>query len=413
MRILSFIILLVALLVQNQKQESPHGAGFKVSCKTCHSTGGWKLDKTIYSFDHSKTKLPLVGQHTIVDCRKCHTTLVFNSAKTECNQCHVDIHQSTVGGDCARCHTPASWLVNNITEIHQTSRFPLVGAHRTADCYDCHKSESLARFDVPGVNCIDCHRADYQATTTPNHSQAGFSEDCSFCHPVNSFEWTGAGFNHNFFALVQGHSTPTCAECHTTGNYSDANPACNSCHQQDYNSTTNPNHVVSNFPVTCESCHTLNPGWKPASFDHSRFPLTLGHSTPACADCHKDGNYTNTPTDCYSCHVNDYNNSTNPNHRTLAFSEICTQCHTTNPDWKPATYAQHDAKSFPIYSGKHKGEWNSCTDCHDNPSSYAQFTCLSCHEHNKADMDKEHQGEAGYAYNSASCYNCHPKGNAD
>src|SRR5512140_1033595 len=158
MRILSLVILFAFLIFSNQKTDSPHGADFKISCKTCHSPKDWKLDKDIYSFDHNKTRLPLVGQHVAVDCRQCHTSLVFYEAKEECSQCHSDVHQSTTGPDCARCHTPASWLVNNITEIHQRGRFPLLGAHRTADCYQCHKSESLARFDVTGINCIDCHR---------------------------------------------------------------------------------------------------------------------------------------------------------------------------------------------------------------------------------------------------------------
>ncbi len=115
----------------------------------------------------------------IVNCKACHPTLVFNDAKTDCNECHTDIHQATVGQDCSRCHTTFSWLVANINEIHQHSRFPLLGAHRTADCSDCHHSESMVRFDVLGVNCIDCHREDYTATSNPNHTEAGFSEDCS------------------------------------------------------------------------------------------------------------------------------------------------------------------------------------------------------------------------------------------
>jgi hypothetical protein len=401
-----------ALFLAKQKTESPHGSAFKVNCSTCHSSKGWQLDRAIYSFDHGKTKLPLLGQHKEVDCRVCHISLVFSQAKTECNQCHNDVHQFTVGTDCSRCHTPVSWLVDNITEIHQTSRFPLLGAHRTADCYDCHKSESQVRFDVPGINCIDCHRQNFLATASPNHVEAGFSEDCSSCHPINSFEWAGAGFNHNFFALIQGHSTPKCADCHTNSRYSDASPVCNTCHQQDFTATVNPNHIASNFPTTCENCHTLSPGWKPASFDHSRFPLTLGHSTPACLDCHVGGNYSTTPTDCYACHVNNFNNSTNPNHKTLGFSTTCTLCHTTNPDWKPASFAQHDAR-FPIYSGKHRGEWNSCVQCHPVASSYTQFTCISCHEHNKSSMDSEHRGESGYSYDSAACYKCHPKGDSD
>jgi hypothetical protein len=403
MRILSLLAIGMFFVFFNQQPKSPHGRDFKVSCSTCHSSKGWQLDTSVYSFDHNRTKLVLTGQHTQVNCRQCHLTLVFSEAKTECNECHLDVHQSTTGLDCSHCHTPNSWLVKNITEIHQISRFPLLGAHRTADCTDCHKSETFVRFDVPGVNCIDCHRQNYISTTNPNHTEAGFSEDCSSCHPINSFEWTGAGFNHNFFPLIQGHSKIACAECHSTPNYSDASPDCYSCHQDTYLATTNPNHTAANFPTTCENCHNLNPGWSPASFDHSAFPLTLGHSIPACTDCHINGNYSSTPTDCYSCHQTDYNTSINPNHQSLNFSTLCTSCHTTNPGWKPAKYTQHDIQYFPIYSGKHKGTWDICSDCHTDPNNYAVFDCKSCH----ADA---HTGEN---YTNAQCYSCHPRGTGD
>jgi hypothetical protein len=625
MRILSLVILFVVLYFSNQKTESPHGSSLKVSCKTCHSPKGWKLDKEIYSFNHNKTKLPLVGQHSQITCRQCHTSLVFNEAKSECIQCHKDLHQGTTGPDCSRCHTPASWLVSNITVIHERSRFPLLGAHRTADCDQCHKSESLLRFDVMGVNCVDCHRKNYMATTNPNHAQSGMSEDCSQCHPISAFQWSGAGFNHNVFPLVQGHSlvkctdchkskgfadtkqdcytchqqdfmatknpnhslskmstacqdchsltpgwkptkfdhaifplklghstpvcsdchingnytstptdcyschqknylattnpnhntggfaktcqtchtlnvtwkpaslnhskfpltlghsavncadchiggnyttTPTacyschqknytattnpnhiaagfstvcttchtttpgwkpatfshttfpltlghagkaCIDCHKSGNYTSISKDCYSCHQQTYTATTNPNHVVAGIPTACATCHTTTPGWKPATFSHATFPLTLGHATPTCNDCHK-GNYTTTSKDCYSCHLTDYNNSTNPNHKTLAFATVCTQCHTTNPSWKPASYTQHDSQSFPIYSGKHLGRWNVCTDCHTNTANYSIFTCITCHH--KADMDSKHSGRSGYSYDSPACFRCHPRGSA-
>lgn len=341
MRILSFIIICGLFFLFRQQTVHPHGKEFKLSCSLCHSPEGWTLDKKIYSFDHSTTKMPLTGQHSTIDCKSCHQTLVFKDVKTECYQCHTDIHQATAGQDCSRCHTTNSWLVANITEIHQQSRFPLLGAHRTADCSDCHKSESIARFDVQGVNCIDCHRENYMATTAPNHTMAGFSEDCSGCHKVNAFQWTGAGFNHNVFPLVLGHSGRECAACHTSGTYSDANPECSSCHQQDYMATSNPNHSTLAFPTTCSLCHSLEPGWKPAKF------------------------------------------------------------------------AEHDNQSFPIYSGRHKGAWTSCNECHPNPSNYSQFTCTSCHEHNKTDMDDKHREESGYSYNSAACLNCHPRGVAE
>jgi hypothetical protein len=545
MRILSLLIFSGLVIFLNQKSNSPHGPGFKISCKVCHSPEGWQLDKKIYSFDHNKTKLPLIGQHIQVNCRQCHPTLVFSGAKTNCVECHNDIHQATVGVDCSHCHTPYSWLVNNINEIHQLSRFPLTGVHRTADCSQCHKSESLLRFDVQGINCIDCHRDKYLATTNPNHVLGGISEDCFLCHSVRALQWTGAGFNHNIFPLTLGHSALKCTDCHTTGNFSDAktdcytchqqdfltaknpdhslskfstacqdchslnagwrpasfnhtgfpltlghaspacadchkdgnyintsadcyschqadynsaispnhktsgfpvnctlchntNPgwkpasfnhssfpltqghsspacadchkngnyasistACYSCHQQDFTAATNPNHIASGIPTTCNTCHTLNPGWAPAHFNHTTFPLTLGHATPTCNDCHK-GNYTITSTDCFSCHQTDYNNSVNPSHKTLAFAITCTQCHTTNPGWKPATYAQHDAQFFPIYSGRHLGTWTLCSECHTNTSNYLLYDCIRCHT-------TVHRGSN---YTNARCYSCHPRGTA-
>ena len=126
MRKLSLIIALAALffIAAAPRSDSPHGPGFTVPCEKCHSAKGWKLDKEIYSFDHNTTKMPLVGQHQAVDCRSCHVSLVFTEAKKECFECHTDMHNQTVGPDCGRCHTPQSWIVEDITGLHQRSRFP-------------------------------------------------------------------------------------------------------------------------------------------------------------------------------------------------------------------------------------------------------------------------------------------------
>jgi len=399
MRILSLLIFCISTLFSNQLQQSPHGAGFKVSCKTCHSSKGWELDKSVYSFDHNKTAMPLTGQHATLNCRQCHKTLVFSEARTNCNECHNDMHQQTVGTDCARCHNQASWLVSNINQIHQVSRFPLLGAHRTADCGQCHTSESLLRFDVPGVNCVDCHRANYMATTNPNHIQSGMSQECSTCHPVTSFQWSGAGFNHNIFPLVQGHSALKCTDCHKTGNYSNASAACATCHQQDYLAAKNPDHSAGQFSTTCQDCHTLTPGWKPANFNHSGFPLTLGHATAACTDCHKDKNYAATSTDCYSCHKTDFQATTSPNHVTSAFSTACTTCHTTNPGWKPTTI-NHSV--FPLTLG-HAAP--TCTDCHKSGNYTTTPTdCYACHQADYQATTNPNHVSSGFA---TACLTCH------
>jgi len=67
---------------------------------------------------------------------------------------------------------------------------------------------------------------------------------------------------------------------------------------------------------------------------------------------------------------------------------------------------------FPIYSGKHRGEWSSCTECHTNTSSYAAFSCIDCHEHDdQNNVNDDHNGVSGYSYTSTACLNCHPDGN--
>jgi hypothetical protein len=287
------------------------------------------------------------------------------------------------------------------SQIHQQSRFPLVGVHARVDCFKCHLSESFQRFDVIGTECYTCHSNEYAGTTAPNHISAGYSTNCEDCHNVFSYGWSGAGFNHEFFPLTQGHSVSDCKLCHV----SDAklSPVCESCHQQDFNSATNPNHVSAGFSNDCKMCHTTAPGWKPANFDHTIFPLTLGHDINDCTKCHIGGNYSNTSSECISCHQNDYNNTNNPAHSALNIPTSCVDCHTT-AGWQPAKFPQHDAL-FPISSGKHK---LSCDECHKT-SNYKEFDCITCHN-NKLELDDKHKDEIGYAYTSAKCYECHPQG---
>lgn len=340
MRILSLMII-VAAFAGMQKVKSPHGDNFRISCSVCHTEQGWKLDMKVDKFNHDTTGLPLTGQHAAINCRSCHKSLVFSDARPACISCHSDIHQASVGSECSRCHTPESWLIGNIEDIHNQTRFPLLGMHRITDCADCHKADNPLRFEIMGTECIDCHRKDFVATTEPNHLQSGFGEDCTGCHNLNALHWQGAGFNHSFF------------------------------------------------------------------------PLSLGHSSLTCNNCHQGANYAAASPECSSCHTDEYNNTTNPAHRTLGFPTECNLCHTTNPGWKPADYREHDNISFPIYSGEHRGEWSACTDCHTQPANYSVFSCINCHEHTRANTDKEHDDVQGYIYNATSCYNCHRDGTAD
>src|SRR6266851_2973197 len=79
--------------------------------------------------------------------------------------------------------------------------------------------------------------------------------------------------------------------------------------------------------------------------------------------------------------------------------------------------ATHDS-FFPIAAGsKHALGSDSpaitCNSCHGGGNSFKQFDCLSCHQHSdQAALALGHRGKPQYAYASASCYSCHPRGTA-
>ncbi len=139
MRSLSFLILIL-ISVTAASAQSPHGDNFNIDCSFCHESTSWKVNPDSVKFDHASTGFELVGQHKEVKCSSCHESLIFSKAKgkEDCFSCHKDVHQGSVGYDCERCHTPSTWIVKDINAVHQESRFPLVGAHKLADCEQCH-----------------------------------------------------------------------------------------------------------------------------------------------------------------------------------------------------------------------------------------------------------------------------------
>lgn len=407
------LIICSFLLYSISQAQSPHGDKLTMDCALCHSPDNWYVDIDSIQFDHNTaTNFDLEGTHTQIDCRLCHSTLVFDEAPSECISCHADVHSMSVGNDCVRCHTPVDWLVENIPELHEENGFPLLGAHSSLSCIDCHFSETNLRFDRIGNECINCHKADYESTQSPNHQSAGFSLNCIECHDPNGFGWYTDNINHDFFPLTNSHDIANCNECHLTNNYADASPECVSCHQIDYDLTSNPNHQEIFIPNDCINCHTTEPEWIPASFDmHNEiYELNGAHAIIAndCVECH-NGDYNNTPETCVGCHQDEYDNASEPNHIVADFPTDCIECHSEN-SWEPATY-DHDGQYFPIYSGEHEGEWDACIDCHINPSNFAEYTCVTCHE--DGESSEQHIGVSGYIYESSACFACHPTGSGE
>lgn len=328
--LLGFLCLLFKVAVMAQ---SPHGKNLAMDCAKCHAPDNWTYVISQEGFTHDKTEFPLRGQHKDLECRSCHPSLVFEEAQTDCFSCHEDIHAQSVGNDCARCHTPQSWVVENITQMHEMASFPLVGNHSTMDCALCHENQTTLRFGPLPLDCAGCHIQDYMATSMPNHTKEHYPTSCESCHSVTATGWTSSGVNHQFFPLEQGHSNLSCIQCHKPDTYSGLSPECIQCHQQDFLTAKNPTH--QGFPENCTECHTLAVGWRPARFDNhdSVFPIFSGNHKGewnSCTDCHTNpSNFTSFS--CIDCHEHNNASKLAKEHddvRGYAFSsQACYQCH--------------------------------------------------------------------------------------
>jgi hypothetical protein len=314
------------------------------------------------------------------------------------------------------------------------------------------------------VDCELCHGDDLARADSPDHAAQGWTEDCGRCHFPST--WGASGFRHSFFPLTAGHAGLECNACHTSGSFGPIPADCNSCHADDYAGA--PGHASSNFPRTCQQCHNTS-SWENATFRHQTFQLTGGHAGLECNACHTSGSYGTIPSDCFSCHAEEYNGA--PAHVSSNFPRDCRQCHTTstwagaavNHDFFPlqgghagldcsrchtsgttgpipancyachrADYegaSNHASLGFPTsceqchtiqrWDGatfRHtfplRGEHNvSCNVCH--PGTTQTFTCLVCHEHNRTDTDREHREVSGYRYESQACLQCHRNGEGD
>ena len=210
----------------------------------CHTTTDW-LGAT---FDHQTTGFQLTGAHSSLDCASCHST-GYKGTPTDCYSCHQQKFDGTTNPnhiqsgfptDCSLCHTTTDWL--GATFDHQTTKFPLKGAHANLDCNSCHSSGYVG---TP-TDCYSCHQQNYNSTTSPNHAASGFPTNCEQCHSQNS--WTPSTFNHSFYALSSPHINLNCAECHSEPNFK---PQCMSCHSNDFFK-----EHKSGDPQDCWRCHT-------------------------------------------------------------------------------------------------------------------------------------------------------------
>ncbi len=276
--------------------------------------------------------------------------------------------------ECVTCHTTADWnKIKTDGFNHNKTHFPLVGQHKTVSCKKCH---TTLEFSKAKTNCSACHTDVHQGTV---------GNDCERCHTPNSWLVTNVKQIHRQvgFALVGSHATADCNRCHKSASmlrFDNISTDCYSCHKEKYNATTAPNHRKSGLDTDCARCHTMSGrDWLATGrgFDHGFFPLTNAHNL-ACDACHFENNYSvKLSSECNSCHSL-ANNNPIVAHKTKFVSYSCGNCHNTQGWSAGVRFKQHDSW-FGIYSGKHKGKWSKCTDCHNNDATY-KANCRNCHD---------------------------------
>jgi hypothetical protein len=369
---------------------------FDHNCTQCHTTSAW----TPATFDHANTRFPLTGAHVSLSCISCHSN-GYQNTPYDCYSCHTNDFngatnpshsQNNFDHNCTLCHSTSAWQPS--TFDHNTTHFPLTGAHVPLACIACHSNG----YQNTPFDCYSCHAADYNGATDPNHVANNFSHDCTQCH--NTSGWDNGTFNHNNtpFPLTGAHASLQCIACHANG-YQNTPNDCYSCHQTDFNNVSDPSHVQNNFNHDCTQCHTTAV-WNPASFDHgqTRFPLTGAHTSLVCISCHSSG-YQNTPYDCYSCHQTNFNSVSDPNHVQDNFSHICTDCHTTAA-WSPATF-NHNNSPFPL-TGAHASQ--QCVACHTSGYDNTPTDCYACHLNDYNGSSNPNHRSMGFP---TLCQTCH------
>lgn len=147
--------------------------------------------------------------------------------------------------------------------------------------------------------CVNCHTAEYDATTAPVHATAGFPTTCVDCH--RTIDWVPAleGIHPEpRFAVTAGaHGGLACLGCHDLDamlpSAAGANTNCLQCHPDD--AYQRDSHVgvkgpagqtYAYTPAQRNFCLTCHPAGTALKHPRDRFPFTEKHTTSHCSTCH-------------------------------------------------------------------------------------------------------------------------------
>jgi hypothetical protein len=349
-------------------------------CKSCHPDHKGReadiMGLSEATFDHAQTDYDLVGRHASVACNDCHpANEARRDAATECYACHEDddVHKGELSNDCGKCHDEIQWRTTRFD--HDTTDYPLAGAHADASCAGCHVAQKYAGTPT---DCISCHAID-------DAHGGRFGKDCADCHTTTA--WVKKGFDHereSGFALVGSHAEASCVTCHRQPPGERTLPeTCSGCH-------ANEDVHSGRFGAECGTCHASST-WDEVRFDHAKqteFPLRAAHAQASCNACHT-GRVAEQElaVDCYGCHRADDVHRGN-------LGKDCADCHGQD-SFSGRVSFDHELTGFPLL-GLHA--MASCESCHrDHRFEEQKVACHSCHA-----VDDVHEGTLG-----ARCEDCH------
>jgi hypothetical protein len=153
-------------------------------CESCHHEESWgKVE-----FDHRVSKFQLTGKHILVECKKCHVTVVFKEAKSDCWSCHEkqDVHKRTLGKGCETCHNTRDWKDWDFD--HDKTKFKLDGKHKDLKCIDCHRNPVSTKL-AQSSGCVSCHEKD-------DRHDGAFGMQCDHCHVGLTWKTIKVGGQH-------------------------------------------------------------------------------------------------------------------------------------------------------------------------------------------------------------------------
>lgn len=378
--------------------DDPHNKRLGGDCKACHQESGFRELIGKITFNHSKTRFPLQGQHRRVDCATCHTGQATATPSTvyreyankdidACTACHKDVHEGKFGQTCTQCHTVESFrqLVHTDQFDHRLTGWPLEGKHKSLDCKACHTGSYTT--PVSHQTCTDCHQDGHQGQFTVG----GILRDCAGCHTAEGFAgstFSTAQHEKTLFPLTGAHLATPCFACHVEKQqwrFRDIGQRCADCHTDVHAGALNARYYPEK---ACDRCHNTA-AWPAINFDHGQtdFALAGRHRDVDCRACHRPDDqpspktpiqFSGVGTACAGCHANIHG-------RQFVEKGVtdCAQCHAPQ-GWAPSTF-DHNTARFRL-EGKH-----------------ADLACAACHS------AREENGEhfVLYATGKISCADCH------